>query len=81
MTKTEASKLQQGDRVITVNGKYTQDAQVLSVEKHHRDGYWICYRWISPTGKVCDGKKRHNSVYLKPLNEPTLPTEGAAKDS
>jgi len=64
MTIAEAKKLKQGDPVITFNGPYRQDGQVLSVEPHHRAGYLIIYRWISPTGQTKDGRKRHTSVYL-----------------
>lgn len=63
MTLKEASTLRIGDKVIAVNGRYTQHARVTLIEPHQREGFWITFEWTNPKGKVCTGRKTHVSVY------------------
>jgi len=65
MLAKEADKLRNGDRVLTRNGPYTQQAYVISVVKDGKGIRWIEYKWVAPdTGGWKFGCKRHMSVYL-----------------
>lgn len=64
MLAKEADTLKRGDKVITRNGPYTQNAIVISVRKDHRNVRWISYWWTAPRGQKLSYEKRHNSVYL-----------------
>ena len=63
MLAREADQLKKGDRVLALNGSYTQDSIVVSVMKDHRNVRWITYKWVRK-GETYFGRKRHNSVYL-----------------
>ena len=52
-----------GDRVITFNGPYHQDAIVTSKERDVKGMRWIGYKWIAPNRVTKFGMKRYMSVY------------------
>ena len=64
MFAKEADKLKQGDKVITFNGPYQQNAIVVRVEKDYRGIRWITYTWRTKENRPITREKRHVSVYL-----------------
>lgn len=65
MLAKEADKLEAGDRVVTYNGPYIQQAYVTRVERGKGSIRWVSYKWMPPGIKKWKfGCKRHMSVYL-----------------
>ena len=65
MLAKEADSLKSGNKVITLNGPYTQQAYVISVGKDSKGIRRIEYKWKPPGTKDWKfGCKRHMSVYL-----------------
>jgi hypothetical protein len=70
MKASEADKLKCGDKVITKNGPYIQNAVVDSVETIN-GMRWINYHWLNPQGQKMAYSKRYMSVYLPFRQEAT----------